>query len=239
LTQLSDEAVLAYVDGQLNERERGEFEREMAKDPALAERVEMQRWLARQVVAAFGPPPGDEIDQSLVARLGLGGPNVVAFPQRQQASKRGWLRPAAGLSALAASLVLGLFLGRTSDQPDALVATNGAGQVIAAGDLEQGLSNKLSGQPGAIRVAMTFRTEQGICRAFSTDTGLSGLGCRRDGQWVVPMLTGHGGVRQESGEYRLAAGAVAVPVLGEVDARIIGDPLEPKEEARLKVLGWR
>lgn len=244
MTESSEIEVIAYVDGCMDAAASAAFEARMKADPALAERVAAHRWMTRQIVSAFGPPPGEEIDPALVARLGLAGANVVPFPAStfSSTSARRVRRPLLAFlasGAIAASLVAGVFIGRWSQNaPAPLLRSGPHEQVLADGALAQGLSANLAGQAGAVRIGMTFRTAQGLCRTFSTGAGLSGLGCRQGGNWVVPIFV-NGTASETRGDYRLAAGEVAPAVMSAVDSRIVGDPLGPAEEQALVKRGWK
>ena len=73
----------------------------------------------------------------------------------------------------------------------------------------------------------------------STENGMSGLGCREDGQWAVPIVVSGSSQPEGTAEYSLAGGSVAPPVMAEVDRRMIGEPLSPAEENTLKDKGWQ
>ncbi len=235
----SDEDVVAYVDGRLEGKARAEFEARLANDPALAARVAAHGWMSRQIVAAFGVAPGDEVDEAELARLGLATGNVVELArQPSRAIRRPVLAAILG-GAIAASLAAGVFLDRTLRETGAgMLQTDGTGQVIARGELAESLSSHLSGAPGAVRIGLSFRTAHTVCRTFSTAQGLSGLGCRSGHQWTVPIVSAAHGDTQAPAEYRLAGGDVAPSVMSEVDKRMVGEPLSPTDEKALMAKGW-
>jgi hypothetical protein len=239
LTEIPEELVVAFVDGHLTSSERAEFETRLKNDPALSERVASHRWIAQQIVAAYGSPPTDEVDDALVARLGLASPNVIAFTDRTSLARRASIfRAALAATAMAASLVVGLFIGRSTLPPATLLQTDRNGHLVAGGALALGLSDSLAGQPGPIRIGITFRTSDGYCRTFNTSHGVSGLACRNGDQWRVPMIASDNSVAGASDAYRLAGGGVAPSVMAEVDQRILGEPLSLSEESELKANHW-
>lgn len=239
MSDMSEEQVIAFVDGRLDGQALAAFEAKLGQDRALVERVAAHRWIARQIVAAYDDPPGDEVDEALVARLGLAGDNVVAMPALHSAPRRSW-RALAAAGALAASLAAGVFIGNMAGRPEAsLLQVGGSGRLVAGGVLAESLSNRLSGQAGPVRIGVSFRTGQGVCRTFSTDNGLSGLGCREDDHWAVPMAVTGPALHEGTAEYRLAGGDVAPSVMAEVDRRMVGEPLGPAEEKALKEQGWK
>lgn len=255
---VTDEAIVAYLDGALDPAAQAAFEDRMAQDPALAARVKAHRWLDRQIVAAFGAPPTGEIEPELLERLGLhdrpaerGGPPAWRAP--------GWRRlprPAmagAAATALAACLAFGLWFAGLRAAPDQPLTVQRDGRVVASGGLAQALSGEVSGPvpgqdsgaPGAIRIALTIRTADGPCRTFvggdgtSGLNGVAGLACHKAGRWEVPVIVRAARRAPADGDYRLASGDVPPAVMAEVDRRIVGDPLTPAEERALMQAGWR
>ena len=88
--------------------------------------------------------------------------------------------------------------------------------------------------PGAARIGITFRTEDGrYCRTFSlVESATSGLACRERDEWIVAMTAAHA----SGGEVRMAS---APPeILAVVDAMIIGEPLDAAAEASVRDAGW-
>ncbi|MDE2563327.1 MAG: hypothetical protein KGL48_13880 [Sphingomonadales bacterium] len=231
--------MVAYVDGRLDSQARADFEARLANDPVLAARVAAHGWMSRQIVAAFGVPPGDEVDKADLALLGLSSGNVVELARPSSRAIRRPVLAAILSGSLAASLVAGVFLDRTLREPDAgMLLADGNGEVLAKGELAESLSNHFSGAPGEVRIGLSFRTARTVCRTFSTTHGLSGLGCRDGRRWVVPMIAAVHDDEQGQAEYRLAGGDVAPVVMAEVDKRMVGAPLSPGDEKALMASGW-
>lgn len=237
MTDISEEEVVAFVDGRLSREDEAAFEARMVSDPTLAARVASHRWMTQQIVAAYGTPPGDEVDDALLDRLGLAAnDNVVLMKDR----RRRWFASAAVAGALAASLALGVGLGRTVFVPDAMFHSDRGNQLSAGTMLAEGLSNNLAGQKaGPVRIGISFHTANGICRTFSIADGPSGLGCRSGAKWIVPVVAAPAAPVGPSQEYRLAGGSVSPSVMAEVDRRIVGEPLSPADEKRVKANDWR
>jgi hypothetical protein len=243
LNDISDETVIAFVDGRLHGAPLAAFEERLAQDEGLAARIAAHRWMARQIVAAYGPPPETEIDDTLLARLRLGNgavqdEKVVALADYRRtttARRRIW---SISIGAIAASLAAGVMIGHGMLSSGAALISGHDGQLVADGALAAGLSDRLAGQPGPIRIGISFRTASGICRTFHTPQGASGLGCRAGGQWHVPIMVAGGDSVKGGADYRLAAGGESPSVMTEVDRRIRGEPLTPAEEARLRGNGW-
>lgn len=242
MSDVPDERIIAFVDGGLDGAVRAAFERSLAQDPALAARVAAHRWMARQIVAAYGAPPDAAIDAELIARLGLGsdapGDKIVALDDYRRAAARRKRTWSLRIGAIAASLAAGVMIGQVMMLPRGALITERDGRLVAGGVLAEGLSNRLAGQPGPVRIGITFRTATGICRTFQSGEA-SGLGCREAGHWRVPIMVAGGQDDKPASDYRLAGGGEAPSVMAEVDRRIQGEPLAPSEEARLKANGWR
>lgn len=240
MNTVSDEDVVAYVDGNLGEDARRAFEAELANDPDLARRVSAHRWMSRQITAAFDGPPNDDMDEEELERLGLSDSKVVPMAGKLPWTIRRSAFAAVLTGAMAASLVAGVVLDRALiNRGSALVQTDAAGQVLAQGKLADSLSDHVSGQPGLVRIGLTFRTDHTVCRTFSTRRGLSGIGCRRKGRWVIPIFATNPPETRANSEYQLAGDNVAPSVMADVDRRMVGEPLSIAQEKALIADGWK
>ena len=104
MTSVDDDLLMAFADGELDEVTRARVERAIAEDPALGARLDQQRRLRATLAAHYGPVAHEQVPERLRALLET---NVVPFPARP--ARPVWQ----SLTALAASLVIGLALGRT------------------------------------------------------------------------------------------------------------------------------
>ena len=64
---ISDEQVMAYVDGELDAQTRNEVERAMESDPEVARRVARQRALRNKLRAAFNNVLNEPVPDRLVS----------------------------------------------------------------------------------------------------------------------------------------------------------------------------
>ena len=241
MTHISEERVIAYVDGQLDGELLFDFRARLVTDPGLAERVAAHRWMARQVTAAYGPPPEVNEDDALIAHFGLGNGQVVPLSDHQLFPVRRGQSKFAAFTAVAASLALVLIVGSISLTSTSPIVRVPEGPRIASGILAASLSDQLSGEPGRVRIGLSFRTDQGVCRTFQSDQGVSGIGCRNGDHWVVPMTSKADPHTNAitSADYRLAGGDITPSVMAEVDKRIRGEPFSIGDEARLRQHHWR
>lgn len=239
MKQVTDEAVVQFVDGCMTGAELAEFEARLATDVTLAERVSAHRWIARQIVAAYGSPPEAAIDQSHLERFGLTEDNVYPLSaiRRLKASRAfSW---SVAASALAASLVIGVMVGQSMlAQPNGVILEPN-GTLTASGELSERLSNQLAGQQGPVLIGVSFRADKGICRTFHVPQGASGLGCREGGRWTVPIMVTDNPNANGPTEYSLASGDIAPSVMAEVDRRIKGEPFTAAQEQQLRETGWK
>lgn len=115
------------------------------------------------------------------------------------------------------------------------------GAVLAKGPLANALSRQLAGAGagaagGSIDIGISFVDKAGaLCRSFAMSESV-GLACRSDDQWKLVMLTTAAG--QGAADER-RAGAMPAAVLGAIDARIAGKPLDAREEYAARLRGWK
>ncbi|KQV79740.1 hypothetical protein ASD15_17035 [Massilia sp. Root351] len=149
----SDETLMAYADGELDEPARTEVERAMRGDPALAARVAQHQAMRSDVFAAFAPIADEPLPPALLATAmpdkvsDLGAARAArSQPQRRWAWQE-WGAIAASLSVgvLVGSLVLGGGSGAgASAAARLLVAQDADGAALAHGRLAAALSNQLA-----------------------------------------------------------------------------------------------
>jgi len=220
-----DERLAAYVDGELAEADRAAFERELAADPGLQGEVARQRDLRRRLSAAFDPV----LDEPAPLRL-------ILAAQAANAPSRGWRAPQ--WAAMAACLALGVIVGRAA-LPDRgpLAARDGA--LVARGELAQALDQRLAAEGGAVRVGISFRSNDGrYCRTFqSTADKLAGVACREPQGWTARALAAWS--PQPQGAYRTAGSETPAPVLAAVDDLIAGAPLDAAAERAARDGHWK
>jgi hypothetical protein len=147
--------------------------------------------------------------------------------------------------ALAASLLLGLFLGVTLlHSPTLSPFTFKDGTLVARGAVGDALTRRLASDPeeesGGITVGITFRDHAGdYCRTFALRRArpIGGVACRQRDEWVVLALSRYA-QEQPQGEYRPAAGELPAGVLAMVESRIAGEPLDAQAEQAAREDGW-
>lgn len=231
----SDETMMAYVDGELDEPARTAFEAAMASDPQLARRVARQQAVRTRMRQAFDPTLDEPVPPRLLASVDA----VRARAGRPRLPPTTWL-------AMAASLVVGVLVGHgvslwTGSQPNIVAGRAGP---AASGELERALTDRLASEQSAadvVRVGFSFRARTGeYCRTFqlSADIEVAGLACRNADQWRIPVLAASPGRPTAPGGLRQASGTLPDSVRAAVEASIDGEPLDAAGEAWARDRGW-
>ncbi|MEC3949882.1 anti-sigma factor family protein [Sphingobium sp. HWE2-09] len=229
MTMIDEAMLMALVDGELDEVNRRRVERAVADDPALAERLAQHRRLRDRLSDHYAPVAEEPVPDRLRALLETGATvTPIARPSRRWG---GW---AMG-GAIAASLVLGLGLGRLSGSDAGTIGVRD-GMMVAQGSLATALNDQLASAQGdaPIRIGLTFqRKGGGWCRSF--DGALAGVACREGDGWQVQQaLPGAG----QGAAYRQASSADA-RVMATVEALIAGAPVDAAGEQAAKAKDWR
>lgn len=249
--KFSVETLMAYTDGELDSAVRASIEAEMARDPevarAVALQLEQRDALQAKLRAAFDGALTEAVPARLLATAENSSPQgAVTELARARSEKqarresRRWSYPQWG--AIAASLLLGVIVGRTAfladDEPFAEVR----GQLLARGPLNAALTEESGGsidRESGIQLGVSYLAKNGdYCRTFTLkdEQMLAGLACRRDREWAIDALTRT--KAEASGAYRMAGAAVPALILGLVENTIAGDPLDAEQEAEARARGW-
>lgn len=227
--RIDDESLMAFLDGELDAVRRARVAQALETDPELRARLEAQRRLRERLAAHYGPVADEPVPERLRALLET---NVVELPR---SARRAPAWPWA--AALAASLVLGLAIGRSLPESGP-IGTEG-GFTVARGELAEALDRQLaSAQPAdsETRIGVTFpRGDGALCRSFER-AELAGLACREEGDWRIAMTVTTTGPQRS--EYRQAGSGGAL-VMQAAQEMMAGEPLDADAERRARDSGWR
>jgi hypothetical protein len=235
----ADDKFFAWLDGELSGPEAAEMAARVAADAELARLAEQHRALQAELKGAFDPVAQAPIPQPLIDAVRRPAARVIDFAAAKNARemRRSW-RPAAQWAAMAATLVLGFFLGALTPRHNAAPVTVQDGALYANASLDTALDSELASAPAtdAVRIGLTFRDQSGaLCRTF-TEAKESGLACRSGGRWQVrglfPAPEGQGGA------YRMAAG-MDPNLAALVDSTMSGEPLDSAQEKAARQKGWK
>jgi hypothetical protein len=227
---IDDALLMAYADGELDELNRARVERAVAEDPALRTRLEQQRRLRATLAAHYRPAIDEEVPERLRALLET---KVVAFaPPRTRPMWQNF-------AALAATLLLGLALGRTLLVPAGGPIGVDNGALVAQGALADALERQLASAQSAdaaTRIGLSFATADGrLCRTFDSPPA-SGLACRGDSGWQLVMTAAGAGASR--GDYRQAGGGSPL-VAQAAQEMMAGEAFDAAAERRARDSGWR
>ena len=167
---ISDETLMAYVDGELEPSVRDEVDRALRTDPELAARAARYRDLRARLESAYAPELAEPIPERLLAVLRAPPRAAVtdlseARAARQSAPiRRGGPRwTGMRLTSIAAGMLLavstGWFVWRES-QPLTIRTADGA--LVASGALARSLSSQLAGDSPSsskVTIGLSFRRE--------------------------------------------------------------------------------
>ncbi|WP_343730269.1 hypothetical protein [Duganella sp.] len=250
----SDETLMAYADGELDEATRLEVEAAMRLDRTLAHRVARLRaardedvYLDRRNRAGYGA--------NVVQLATVRAQRLATQQAARKAARRhwGWLE----WSALALVMVLGLAAGKfglARWQPDWFGApaspptevANRNGLLLAQGRLAAALSQQLGGaapSDGEVRVGLSFLSNEGTyCRSFTLVGGaqdLVGIACRANEEWRIPVLVQHARPLPAMGNYRMAGTEMPTALLEAIDQRIVGGMLDTRAELEALRRNWQ
>jgi len=233
-----EEAVFAYIDGELHGEERTRIEAAIAADPALQAMVAEHRALAARLhgtfSAAFGMP-----EPTATLAEGAAEPNVVSLAEAH--SRRQPPRPFRAVprwATMAATLVAGIIGGVVVSGGDRGPVSERGGQLVASGRFALALDTQLASTQSAtapVRVGLTFRNHDGsICRSFAAEA-VEGVACREGKAWQLQGLLAREHVGTGTGDYRLAASDATANL---VDRLIVGDAMDQTEERAALAAGW-
>lgn len=225
------EQLAAYLDGELDGNAAAAFEARCAADPLLAEQLARVRGNDELLRGAFEPALAGEVDDALLARMGLAPAAGGRLPANDDSPAWGrWRWPIGG--ALAASLALVvIFSGAPADQG-------------FSGALDRTPSGQLASldDGSSLRPVLTFQAADGrYCREYALekeDQAGSGIACRNGERWQVEAV-GQGTPSIGDPGRIVVAGDEGGTDLDSIYAQLgASDPLGGDVEAQLIANRW-
>ena len=234
-----DEGMLmAWIDGELDSKAAAEVAAAVAGDPVLAARVQAQRALAARLDAGFAAILAEPVPRAILAATKPPVAEIIDFAASRAKRDAGAPttngRPAQWM-ALAATLVIGIVIGRGTGFGVPPVIVEKGGVLVASGLLAKALDVQLASAPGdgPTRVMLSFKAKDGrYCRSWAL-AEQEGVACRTDDNWRIAAIVS----ATPEGNYRMAGGDTAL--MASVDAMIAREPLDADEERAAKARGWR
>lgn len=250
----SDETLIAYADGELDEDTRLQVEAAMRDDSTLARRVARLR-AARDEIYADQSSARARQHGNVVQLAAVRAQRLATQQAARKAGRRhwGWLE----WSALALVLVLGLAAGKfglskwqpnwlnESTPPPTEVASRN-GLLVAQGRLATALSQQMGGAAqgdGEVRVGLSFLSNEGsYCRSFTlvgVAQDLVGIACRANEEWRIPVLVQNARPLSAMGTHRMAGTEMPTALLEAIDQRIVGGMLDTRAELEALRRNWQ
>jgi hypothetical protein len=238
---IDDETLIAFSDGELEPERRREIEAALAADPLLRARLARQRRLGARIAAHYAPVAREPVPERFAALLSAGSQeegNVASLAEaRARRSRPMWQ----ALTALAATLVIGLFAGSLVPRGGGETVAVEDGALVARGPLAQALETQLAAEQGrgaAARIGVSFAAADGrLCRTFDA-SALTGLACRGEEGWRIVTAAETGSGREGGGQFRQASSGSRI-VLEAAQEMMAGDPFDAEAERSARAAGWR
>lgn len=235
---VSDETFFAWLDGELDAAEARRVEADVAADPRLSAMAGEHRAMKAKLQGAFDPLIGAPLPEQLIAAVRTPPQaQVIDFAQaRERRKPRSW-QSATQWGAMAATLVLGVFMGTLAPRArEAAPVVVQGGKIYAASAINTALNGELSSMPqGEVRIGLTFRDQAGaVCRSFTAPAS-SGLACRDSRGWRVRGL--FAAPEGQTSDYRMAAG-MDPNLAALVDSTMVGEPFNAGQEKTERDRGW-
>ncbi|HEY2146213.1 MAG TPA: hypothetical protein VGH12_09105 [Steroidobacteraceae bacterium] len=241
---VSDEALMAYADGEADAATRALVEAAMGEDPKVGERIARHRALREAMRGAYSAVMDEPVPDRLLAaargRVALPAEVVSLAGAREAASPRSrrW-QPAAMAASLLVGLAVGFFAWHGSG---ALIKIGAGGGLVAGAALSEALSTQLARDPSPIAVtALSFRNKAGnYCRSFSLPgtEASAGLACHEGSSWNIKVLSQSAHSESSSTHFRTAASGESPMVRAAVEQSIEGEPLDRAGEIAARQAGW-
>ena len=228
MAEIDEAMLIAWVDGELGEAEAAQVAQATASNPELAAQADQHRRMKARFAAAFDPIAAPSVANPTPAPvISLAAVRADRKGKTARAQQHWW---AVG-GAMAASLLIGLVVGHgvpspagVTDKPDALALSS---------PIARALDGQLSGDGGAVRVALSFRDRGGhYCRSFSGQH-LSGVACYDGSDWQLRYASP---VSAQQTDYRMAGGDDGE--MRFIQSAMAGDPLDHDAELKARAKRW-
>lgn len=232
--KVTDEMLMAYVDGELDSAAAEDVRRATERDADLARRARDFRAARQWARDAFAEIKAEPVPERLVETI-LGSAKVV--PLWRRAAARTALPLAASLAILVGAA--GYWLGQQSP--------SGGADLLADAAVARTLGQTPSGEARPVRTAAgdlrletlaTYRIEGGHCRSFHlTGPGrsLRGVGCARGQGWRVEIAA----AAPARDAYAPASADALAAIDAFLDAAGAGAPMSAEEERAMSGEGAR
>jgi len=227
----TEDMVMSWIDGELNEIDVNRVREAVGDDPALSKIYQDQRLLKQRLAEHFDPVADLAIPEQLEAMLTDNVTSLRSAPGRRVSSSSFRRR----FTAVAATFAIGFLVLQLvpRDQEQGRFPPAGSGLALA---LDTQLASEQPREAG-VRIGVTFAAKDArMCRTFQT-AATEGLACREEGSrggWQliasVPNATSQGDYAQ--------AGSGSALVMERAQELMKGEPFDAEMERRARDHGW-
>lgn len=228
--KVTDEMLMAYVDGELDPAAQQELRAAMVADPVLAARADAFALSRRLARAAFGPELERPVPARLVETVMAGSSPASRERKILPFTARRVLPVALPLAAsiAAAFTVFGFWYSQQDQAPGEILGPSRLALALA----ETPAGERTSLANGAeIATVGSYRVVDGICRVFevaggTSDSGMRGVGCARGtAGWSIDLAVA-GSAREA---YTPASAGLSDSIDAYLDA-LEAEPLTAEED---------
>lgn len=228
MQRVTDEMLMAFVDGETDEATAAMIGQALAADAGLAARAEGFRASRALMREAFGGAQREPVPEALL--------RIVLETDRKAAvvtlPPRGTLRFALPLAASLALVfgVAGYLAGQAGTGATDALGRDAIARALGGTKSGESRAVTVSGEEAMLRTLATYRIEGGLCRSFElsgASLALSGVGCDRDGGWTLDLAVARA---DGDGLYAPASDAALHSIDAYLDALEASAPLTKDEE---------
>jgi hypothetical protein len=246
---ITDELLVAFVDGELDAAQREMVGAILERDPALQRRAAEMRLSCDLLREAFPLQPPDRVPERIDATARRLAGACAQHSRHAGRESRFPRKHAVAAGLLVCAAVSAAYFAWQRAEPTRQMAT-----ALAQIDPDNPLYALLESTPSALaihvpqedavlRAILTFRAEDGrFCREFEilASSGAStGVACRDDGKWRTEVLLSAAAAPPSSQYYTPAAGSDDPAIAEAVEKLMQGEPMSAREEAEVLTHGWR
>lgn len=240
MTTVTDEQIMAWLDGELSPEQREQIEALVAVSPELARRTSQLSKLESMLAPAYA----ETLKAPIPARFDA----LLAKPRGSVWSLSGLRSVLAGvfdvkpLAMAAGALVVGVIAGGVllgaPQAPGFETTVDGA--LIANSAMATSLASLHSGEGGgekAVRIKLSVVDDAGhFCRQFETSDS-AGLACLEGETWKVDALAKHK-ASSSAGQYVMADGETDPAIKAALERRGVQQVLDRSAESAAIAAGW-
>jgi hypothetical protein len=264
VTAITDEMLMAYADGELDQSERANVDSYLAQSSEGAGRLAVFAATGRDLASIFEQPMLEAVPQRLLDAIAApvagsqgSSARVIAFEGRSR-SRPASLQSNWPLAAAACLTVLAVGAGSywyRAEQAagEVFAVASSSGVLVAQAELATALDTTLSGTiasrqinglAASIKPVFTFATaNKDFCRQYvitrENADAIGGVACREsNGQWQIKSHVAFAAGQAKDGQIVPAGKDGVAAVEATVDRLITGNVLGGDEETALMQRGW-